>query len=184
MMSGLRPILHELFDSTARPAATGVQIQPCLHALRGDSPEYRGFWINGELRAVLSTHFKVDADELKYAQCPLMDQSMKQQRGRLMAGDLGIPGDDDLLNGVRFETIKTVMEQIRDSSVSICGEMPPMLRTDVAVDSASGQVVLIEIETGFDSSLFPEVLAFDIEGAVCDYFTHNITQTIESKHAT
>ena len=43
------------------------------------------------------------------------------------------------------------------------------------------QVVLIEIETGFDSALFPEILEFDIEGAVCDYYTRCVTQEIARK---
>ena len=43
------------------------------------------------------------------------------------------------------------------------------------------QVVLIEIETGFDSALFPEILEFDIEGAVCDYYTRCVMQEIARK---
>lgn len=106
---------------------------------------------------------------------------MKEERGRLFASDLGLPAEDELLNGVRFQEIRKVMQQICDGSVSACGEMPPMLRTDVAVDRESGEVVLIEIETGFDSALFPQVLEFDIEGAVCDYYTRCVTQEIARK---
>lgn len=101
----IEPILDEML---LKYNSTGIQIQPCLMGLTADKREYRGIFIDGELKNVVSTWFLVAAEELKYAHCPVVDQSMKEDRGKLMITDHQLPTDDEILSGVPFSRIKEV----------------------------------------------------------------------------
>jgi hypothetical protein len=45
------------------PTTTGIQVQPAVQALEGDSPEYRCYFVGGKLRAVASTYFRKKASD-------------------------------------------------------------------------------------------------------------------------
>ena len=78
--------------------ASGVQVQPCVAALTGKSPEYRGIFVNGVLRVVAATYFRR----------PENDGTVLG--GEIMVVDHGVPEDDDMISGVPFRQVRTVME--------------------------------------------------------------------------
>ena len=137
---------------------SGVQLQPCVTALSGKRPEYRGYFVGGSLRAVAATYFRR----------PENDNTALG--GEIMVVDLGMPAAGALLSGVPFRQMRAVMESaaavVRDR---LAMETPVMCRVDVAVDEGAQLVMLTEIEAGLDFSVFPSLIkSFDIRDACCE----------------
>ena len=147
--------LRFMFDECG---TSGVQLQPCVMALSGKRPEYRGYFVGGALRAVAATYFRR----------PENDNTTLG--GEIMVVDLGLPAPAAALSGVPFRQVRAVMERaaavVRDV---LALETPVMCRVDVCVDEAAGLVMLTEIEGGLDFSVFPSLIkSFDIRDACCE----------------
>ena len=138
--------------------ASGVQVQPCVAALTGKNPEYRGIFVNGVLRVVAATYFRR----------PENDGTVLG--GEIMVVDHGVPDDDDMMSGVPFRQVRAVMESAMRAIAQLVDETPVMLRTDVAVAGGATQLVMIsEIEGGLDFSVFPsQIASCDVRDAVTD----------------
>lgn len=165
----LKLALEKLFvvDGTS-----GLQVQPCLCALAGQSQEYRGLHVNGKLVWVASTYFR-KAGGASY--------NLAEIDSEVMVIDYGVPADDRLLSGVPFYRVREVMEASCRAITGLIGEVPICIRTDVAVDPETGAVVLSEIEGGLDFSVFPsQVTSYPstrgIINELADRFEREVTE--------
>eukprot|EP00912_Choanoflagellata_sp_UC4_P000355 UC4_evm1s219 len=171
--------LKEIVDiQFVKAGSTGVQIQPSVAALCGDSAEYRGYFINGKFTTLTATSFRVSAeDRAALASGSAVESNLTYET---FVSDLGVPDPDKVYQGVRFEKIRSSMENIHHLIVKMLhGAAPPFMRVDCAVDGPSQNVLCVEIESGYDSSFFwrqihtvpihhmaTDMMARDIYGAI------------------
>jgi len=139
-----------LYRQLAVDMAGAVHLQPCITALTGQSQEFRGFIINGELVAVASTYFRL-AGAVSY--------NLTDVQSEVLLVDHGLPDaegqQDAMLGGVPFARIRGVMEAAAAAIIQLVGHVPVAIRTDCAVDPVNGLVVLSEIEGGLVLILAP-----------------------------
>mmetsp|Transcript_63040 Transcript_63040/g.172957 ORF Transcript_63040/g.172957 Transcript_63040/m.172957 type:complete len:417 (+) Transcript_63040:255-1505(+) len=149
---------------------SGLQVQPCLCALAGQSQEFRGLHVNGKLVWVASTYFR-KAGGASY--------NLAEIDSEVMVIDYGVPNDDRLLSGVPFRRVREVMEASCRAITDLLGEVPICIRTDVAVDPETGAVVLSEIEGGLDFSVFPsQVTSYPSTTGIIDELADRFEQEV------
>ena len=163
----LKSALEKLFVADG---TSGLQVQPCLCALAGQSQEFRGLHVNGKLVWVASTYFR-KAGGASY--------NLAEIDSEVMVIDYGVPNDDRLLSGVPFRRVREVMEASCRAITDLLGEVPICIRTDVAVDPETGAVVLSEIEGGLDFSVFPsQVTSYPSTTGIIDELADRFEQEV------
>eukprot|EP00124_Ichthyophonus_hoferi_P003253 Ihof_evm1s273 gene=Ihof_evmTU1s273 len=126
--------------------SSGVQIQPCTVALTGRNPEFKGYFLDGELCVVLKAYFKTGSFQ------PGQETLVHSE---IMLTDIGVPKDDDIHSEVPFSQLRKVMNDTHRALMEHTGSHLIFARIDCAVDSVSGEVMLLEVEAGLDSGTFP-----------------------------
>jgi hypothetical protein len=153
--------------------ANGVQIQPALTALAGQSVEFRGLHVRGELVWVCATYFRC-AGGASY--------NLTDIASEVMIIDHGVPKDDKVVSGVPFQRIRQVMEEARAGVADLIGHMPIAIRTDCAVDLETGQVVLNEIEGGLDFSVFPlQVTSYNATDGITTAVVREFEERVQAR---